>query len=114
MLFCTPGILYLLFFIIDWATKFEFSANRFFAFFAGVTALFPFGFVLESYFILCILCALLISIVYIVVCVIQKAPAVNYIFCLIPFGSVFAAIVFSLMIICAVGVYCAVFKGEFL
>lgn len=113
VVFITPGLFYISFYIIDLLTKFKFSGNHFFNFFMKMNKYIPFSNIMFPYFIPCFLYSILISLIYIFFKLINKNRNKLY-FCFIPFGSLIIAIGITFFFIFLIGFYSIFFNGEFM
>lgn len=114
ILLISPGIIYLLFFIIDYFFKFNISDLDILTFFFEINDKLPFGYIVSPFFVPCLLYSIIIYILWITVFSENKKNKLNYLEGLVSFGSLFAGIVFSLFFIFVIGMYSIIVKGEYL
>ena len=81
----SPGLLYILFSILDYA--FGFQMFSLFAPFVSINDTLPFGYILPSFFIPILIYAILIAVVHLIICIIKKQEKILCIWCLIPFAA---------------------------
>ena len=109
---CSPGLLYILFSILDMA--FGFQWFPFFKPFEQMNNALPFGYIIPTFLIPVLIYAILVAVVHLVICLIKKKDWFMYIGCLIPFASIVSGIVLSVVFIFVIGMFSIIFKGEFM
>ena len=112
MFLCSPGLLYILFSILDMAFGFQWIS--FFAPFEKINGTLPFGYILPTFTIPIFIYAILVAVIHLVSCLIKKKEKIFCIWCLIPFASIISGIIVFVILIFVFGMFSIVFKGEFM
>lgn len=108
----SPGLLYILFSILDYA--FGFQMFSLFAPFVSINDTLPFGYILPSFFIPILIYAILIAVIHLIICIIKKQEKILCIWCLIPFASIISGIVASVFFLFVIGMFSIIFRGEYM
>ncbi len=109
---CSPGLLYILFSILDMA--FGFQWLPFFAPFEKINNALPFGYMIPTFLIPVLIYAIMVAVVHLIICLLKKKDWFMYIGCLIPFASVISGIILSVILIFVIGMFSIIFKGEYM
>lgn len=110
----SPGILYIILFLIDFISKGNLVKIPILNFFEGINNKLPFGYLLNSFFIPCLIFSFLICIGWLLICKIKNFEKNKYFISLFSLLSFCASVIFSLLFIFIIGMYAILVKGEFM